>query len=487
MKQERRSLVLAATMMATFMAAVETSIVATAMPTIVADLGNFRLFSWVFAAYLLAQAVTIPIYGRLADLYGRKRVFFAGAGLFLTGSTLCGFAHNMPSLIVFRVLQGLGAGAVQPVAYTIVGDIYTPAERARVQGFLSAVFGVAALIGPSLGAFLVALAWWPVVFWVNLPIGAAAIAMLAIFFRERPHGRTRRIDYLGSLLLMGGGGLLMMALVQAHSLGGGMFTLCLVAGGSVLALLVWHESRTAEPILPAELWRNRLLTLGCLGSISIGAAMIGVTAFLPTYVQGVMGLSAFSAGVALGAMSLSWAAASVAAGRLMIRTSYRTTAILGGIALVLGGIGFLAMTPDSGPAWPAGCALTVGIGMGFCNTTYLVSSQAASTAAGRGSATSAIMFMRIVGQAAAAALFGAVVNSALYFSSQHADVANHLMQPELRQSLSSAELATLAAAMSGALKYVYALVTLLGIVVLSIGWNLPARVGARDPVAETRG
>ena len=161
MKQERRSLVLAATMMATFMAAVETSIVATAMPTIVAELGNFRLFSWVFAAYLLTQAVTIPIYGRLADLYGRKRVFFAGAGLFLTGSTLCGFAHDMPSLILFRALQGLGAGGVQPVAYTIVGDIYSPAERARVQGFLSAVFGVAALIGPSLGAFLVALVSWP--------------------------------------------------------------------------------------------------------------------------------------------------------------------------------------------------------------------------------------------------------------------------------------------------------------------------------------
>src|SRR5262249_27537639 len=154
------------------------TIVATAMPTIVAELGDFRLFSWVFAAYLLSQAVSIPIYGRLADVYGRKRVFVAGAALFLTGSTLCGFARGMPALIAYRALQGLGAGGVQPVAYTIVGDIYTPAERARVQGLLSAVFGVAALVGPSLGAFLVAVAWWPVVFWVNLPIGVSAIAML---------------------------------------------------------------------------------------------------------------------------------------------------------------------------------------------------------------------------------------------------------------------------------------------------------------------
>jgi MFS family permease len=151
----RRGLILAAAMMATFMTAVETTIVATAMPTIVADLGDFHLFSWVFAAYLLAQAVSIPIYGRLADLYGRKRIFFVGASVFLLGSTLCGFAQGMLSLIAFRALQGIGAGAVQPVAYTIVGDIYSPTERARVQGFLSSVFGFAAVVGPTLGAFLV--------------------------------------------------------------------------------------------------------------------------------------------------------------------------------------------------------------------------------------------------------------------------------------------------------------------------------------------
>src|SRR5580704_1425451 len=150
----RRGLVLAAAMMATFMTAVETTIVATAMPTIVADLGDFHLFSWVFAVYLLAQAVSIPIYGRLADLYGRKRIFFVGASVFLLGSTLCGFARGMLALIAFRALQGIGAGAVQPVAYTIVGDIYSPTERAQVQGFLSSVFGCAAVVGPTLGAFL---------------------------------------------------------------------------------------------------------------------------------------------------------------------------------------------------------------------------------------------------------------------------------------------------------------------------------------------
>ena len=180
----RRRLVLAACLMATFMAAVESTIIATAMPTIVAELGGFSLFSWVFAVYLLTQAGSIPVYGRLADIYGRKQVFYVGAGLFLVGSALCGFANNMIVLILFRAVQGLGAGGVQPIATTILGDIYAPTERAHVQGLVSSVFGVAAVLGPSLGAFLVEQVSWQLVFWVNLPIGVAAIVMVAAFLDE---------------------------------------------------------------------------------------------------------------------------------------------------------------------------------------------------------------------------------------------------------------------------------------------------------------
>jgi MFS family permease len=176
----RRRLILAASLMATFMVAVESTIVATAMPTIVADLGGFRLFSWVFAAYLLAQAVSVPLYGRLADLYGRKRVFFCGAGIFLLGTTLCGFARSMPVLVLFRAVQGLGGGGgIQPISATVLGDIYSPAERARVQAYSSTVFGVSAIAGPALGALIVEHLHWSLVFWVNLPVGAAAILMYA--------------------------------------------------------------------------------------------------------------------------------------------------------------------------------------------------------------------------------------------------------------------------------------------------------------------
>ena len=196
--QARRRLVLAACLIATFMAAVESTIVATIIPTIVSDLGGFNLFTWVFTVYLLTQAVTIPVYGRLADLYGRKPVFFAGTALFLIGTILCGSAWNMPSLVLFRALQGCGAGAIQPIAATILGDIYTPAERGRIQGLVSSVFGVSAVIGPSLGAFLVAHMSWRVVFWVNVPIGIAAIAMIAVFLREDVRHRPHRIDWAGS-------------------------------------------------------------------------------------------------------------------------------------------------------------------------------------------------------------------------------------------------------------------------------------------------
>ena len=252
----RRTLVLAACLMATFMAAVESSIVATAMPTIVADLGGFNLFSWVFAVYLLTQAVSIPVYGRLADIYGRKKVFYFGAGLFLVGSTLCGFAGNMVALILFRALQGFGAGGVQPIATTILGDIYTPTERAHVQGLVSSVFGVAAVLGPLLGAFLVEQVSWQLVFWVNLPIGVAAIVMIATFLTEPTEHHPRRIDYLGSLLLMVAITALMLVLVQGGSLSHA--TLAIVGAIAIAALvaLAVHESSTPEPMLPLDLWRQ---------------------------------------------------------------------------------------------------------------------------------------------------------------------------------------------------------------------------------------
>ena len=469
-------------MMAIVLTATEGSIVATAMPTIVADLGGFHLFSWAFAAFLLTQAVSIPIYGRLADLYGRKPVFFAGTSLFLAASLLCGLAWEIKSFIIFRALQGVGAGAIQPIATTIVGDIYTPAERARVQGYLSGVFGIAAIFGPPLGAFLVDRVGWPFIFWINLPIGAASFAMLSRFLPERRQTRRHRIDYAGSALLSLGAGALMLVLIEAQSLGRATIIVLTAVGALALIALAANEKRAAEPLFPASLWRNRVMALGNLGGFTTGALIMAVSGYLPTYVQGAMGGSVLAAGLVLGASSISWALASFAAGRLMVRTSYRLVAVIGGLSLVTGSLLLATLDPGRGFSWAATGSFVIGIGMGFCNTAFVVSIQASVGWSERGVATSSYMFMRIVGQSVGAAVFGAVLNFGL---SRHApragDLINRLLDPGLRHSLGSAELVQLSDAIASSLHLVYILAGLAALITLALACALPAALSPTRP------
>jgi len=473
-----RRLVLAAVMMAIFMAAIDISIVATAMPTIVAELGGFHLFSWTFAAYLLAQAVTIPIYGRLADLYGRKRVFYAGAGLFLIGSALCGVAWGMVPLILFRALQGAGAGAVQPIATTIVGDIYAPAERARVQGYISGVWGVAAIIGPTLGAFFVQHLSWSLVFWINLPIGAATFLMFNRFLHEHQRPRRHQIDYLGSALMVLGAGGIMLALMQIGNSGEVVTIAALGLGGAVaLTALAAHERSAPEPLVPVNLWRNRVVVVGCLGGLANGAVMMSLSAFLPTYVQGAMGRSPAAAGMVLAASSVSWTFASIASGRLMIRTSYRTAASVGGVFLVAGSLVLISLDPSVSLLWVATGALLNGIGMGFCNPAFIVSTQSSVGWNERGMATSLMMFMRMVGQSVGAAVFGAILNFGIHRQLPEAgDAVNRLMRPAARQMLDPGELARLTDAIAGSVHVVYVIAGLVAVLSLGLALALPARL-----------
>ncbi|HWB50714.1 MAG TPA: MFS transporter [Stellaceae bacterium] len=472
-----RGLVLCAALIATFMPAVESSIVATAMPTIVGDLGGFDLFSWVFAAYLLTMAVMIPIYGRLADIYGRKRVFFVGTGIFMVGTALCGLATSMPMLILFRAVQGLGGGAVQPIATTILGDIYTPAERARVQGYSSSVFGISAIIGPALGAFLVQHVHWSVVFWINLPIGVISIVLFALLLPERVEHRPHQIDYIGGLLLVIGVGAVLAALIQAASLGlAGAEGLALV-GVAALVLLALYEQRLKEPLLPLVLWRRRVVLLCNLAGLGAAATMMSVSALLPTYVQGVIGRGPGVVGVVVGATSVSWMFAAFAAGRLMIRTSYRTTAGIGGASLVIGTLMLTALEPSSPPLWATLAALVVGIGMGFCNTTFLVAIQADVAFHQRGLGTSSQMFMRIIGQSMGAASFGALVNlgvDRLLPGAGH--LVNRMLEPATRATLGPDQLAQLAGAVGIAAHHAFMLAVVIAALTLIAGLALPARL-----------
>jgi EmrB/QacA subfamily drug resistance transporter len=473
----RRTLILAACLMATFMAAVESTIVATAMPTIVADLGGFNLFSWVFAIYLLTQAVAIPIYGRLADIYGRKAVFFGGAGLFLTGSVLCGFSPSMLWLVGFRALQGIGAGGVQPIAMTICGDIYTPSERAKVQGLISSVFGVAAVVGPSLGAWLVEHSAWQVVFWINVPVGILAISMIAVFLRENVETRRHRIDFAGSALMMIAGASLMLALVQYSDLPRTTEFSAIGIGVVALIALVIQELRTVEPMLALELLHDKVILIGGIGGGLAGAVMMGVSAFLPAYVQGAMERTPTTAGLVLGAMSVTWALASLFGGRLMVRTTYRLAAILGSLALISGCSLLAMLTPERGVVWATLGSLVIGVGMGFSNTVFIVSVQAAVAWNKRGAATSWLLFLRFVGQATGAASFGAVLNATVAHRMPEAGhLMNRLLDPEARQLLAPAARIQLADVVAAGLHNAYLLGCLISVCCLALVVCLPPRL-----------
>jgi EmrB/QacA subfamily drug resistance transporter len=464
-------------MMAMFVSAVESSIVAIAMPTIVAQLGGFQLFSWVFSSYLLTQTVTIPIYGRMADLYGRKRVFYLGTGIFLVGSLLCGFAPDMVWLIVFRAIQGFGSGAILPIATTIVADVYTGEERARMQGYLSSVWGVAAILGPTLGAFLAQHAFWPLIFWGFIPIGIAAIAMIATFLNERLVPKSHQVDYFGAGLMTFGVGLVMLVMTEASSFSWAEIGAMLAAATVALVWLAIRERLATEPMLPLALWRNRVISVSNAGGFSMGMAMMGVTAFLPAYMQGVMGESATVAGIALTIMSLTWSAASTLSGQLMVRTTFRTSAAFGGVCLFVGSLMLVLMIPDHGLIWATVASCLVGAGLGACNTTFLVAIQSSVDWQVRGIATSSNLFSRMMGRSLGAAVFGAVLNFGV---NRHlpggGDVLDRLMDPTFREQVDPAELGRLTAVIADSLRDVYIIAAITAAATLIITLTFPARL-----------
>lgn len=409
----RRGPVLAGLVLAMFMAAIEGTIVATAMPSIAAQLGGFSLYGWVFSSYLLMQAVTTPMSGKLADLYGRKPVFVAGVTVFLIGSILCGFAPSMPALIAFRLLQGLGAGAVQPVTITLAGDLYAFHERARVQGWLSSVWGLSAVVGPLAGGLIVTHFEWAWIFWLNVPFGILAVATVAAFLHEDVESRQRSIDGVGAGLFFVGVASLMVLLTQAATLPWAWRASLLALSGGALLAFALQERRAPEALMPPSLWRDRLVATANVATLGAGMVMIAVIAYLPTYVQGVIGRGALVAGFTLTTMSIGWPIASVGAGVLMVRWGVRSTARIGGSALLLGSVLFGLLTPERGAAWAASASFFVGVGMGMLSTTFLVSIQSKVDWRRRGVATATNMLMRILGNALGAAAFGGIVNAAL--------------------------------------------------------------------------
>ena len=326
-----RPLVLAAVMAANFMIAIEATIVSTAMPQIVGQLGGLPLYSWVFSAFLLTQTATTVVFGKLADSVGRKTVMLVGIAVFLVGSILCGFAWSMPSLIAFRLIQGVGAGAVQPTAMTIVGDLYTAHERAKIQGWLASVWALSAVLGPLAGGLIIQHFSWAWIFWMNLPIGALAAAGFWAYLHEKRAHRAARIDHLSAGLFTIAIAAIMADLTAFSTSGRFEISLITAVAAVAVALFVIQERRSPEPMISLELWGRRPIAAANGASLLSGMVMIGLTTFLPVFVQGVMGDSPLIAGFALSAMVLGWPVGATFGVRFFKRFGVRAVLRTGGL------------------------------------------------------------------------------------------------------------------------------------------------------------
>lgn len=460
--RSERGPLLAAMMLASGLAAIDSTAVATAVSSIVADVGGFHSFPWLFSAYLLAAAVTVPVYAKLADTIGRKPLILFGIGVFLLGSILCGVAWDMPSLIVFRAVQGIGAGAITPITITMLGDIYTVEERARVQGYMASVWAIAAVVGPTLGGLFAQLDFWRGIFLINIPLCLLAGWAIWSRFRETVHRREHRIDYAGAALLTVAMTLLILGVLQGgHGWAWDSLPSLLVLGGGAVLLVafVFVERRAAEPVLPFWVLSRRLLTTTNLLGFCIGASLIGLTEYVPTFLTATTGTSPLLAGFALAALTVGWPVASTFAGRVYLRFGFRAATIVGGSILVVSAAALALSTLAPSVPLVAVLCFVIGVGFGFSAIPSLVAAQSSVGWAERGVVTGTQMFFRSIGQSLGAAILGAIANAVIL-------------------SLGGDE--TDPATMAAAAGWVFAGITAVAVVLLAAAISMPRHI----PIAE---
>lgn len=492
LSKQRRRVVTAGVMLGMFLAALEATVVGTAMPTVIASLGGLDRYSWVFSAYLLTSTVTVPVWGRLSDLYGRRMFYLIGVAFFLVGSALSGASHSIEQLIVFRAIQGLGAGALIPLSMTINGDIYTLRERTRMQGLFSGVWGLASILGPLAGGFITDHISWRWVFYINIPFGLAAAAVVGIALVEPKQHSRPVIDYLGAIWLTIAITLLLLVLVESGdpTIWTKPITLVGVAGIFIFsALFAWTEQRAPEPIVPFSLFRNRIIGVGSITAFMVGAAMFGALSFIPLYVQGTLGGTATEAGALLTPFLLGWVTMSVVGGRLMFRIGYRPT-ILAGLVVLVASFGVLTTFGSATPrSWLVGDVLAMGIGMGLVMFALLITVQNSVSRGQLGIATSLNQFSRSIGQTVGVAVMGTVMTISLAShiaeiqkesGLPEADVArtvhnpSALIDPIARAAQNPELLKAMKGALAGALHNVFLTGVAFAILALLSGFWLPA-------------
>ncbi|MFI2489455.1 MDR family MFS transporter [Promicromonospora kroppenstedtii] len=410
-----RGPILGALMLATALVALDATILATASTTIARELGAFEQVPWLFSAYTLAQAVTVPLYGRLADVFGRKRVILVGIALFVLGSVLCAVAWSMPALIWFRVLQGLGAGAILPMSMTITSDIYTLAERARTQGYMASVWAVSSVLGPTLGGVFSQFVSWRWIFWVNVPIGAVALFAIWRKFHEKERDGAREpVDYVGAVLLTGGSTLLVLGLLEGgHAWGwaSAQSIAIFVAAVALLVAFALAARRNPHPIFDLRLLRRRVVGASTAASLMVGVITLGLSTYIPIYAQGVLGVGPLVAGFALAALTLGWPIAATLSGRVYLAIGFRWTSTIGSVVVLAGALLTLLLDADAAVWQISAAVFVIGLGMGLVAVPTLLAAQHSVGWGERGAVTATNMFARSIGQAVGVAALGAVVNA----------------------------------------------------------------------------
>lgn len=430
-KSTHRGLVVVAIMASMAMIAIEATIVSTAMPQIAAQLGQINLYSWVFSSFLLSQTATTVVFGKLADIYGRKPILLVGIALFLLASVLAGFAWSMPSMIAFRLLQGIGAGAIQPVAMTVVADLFPGQQRGRVQGYLASVWALSAVIGPLLGSLIIHNLPWAWIFWINIPVGLFAALGFMLFLREEKRTRVVSIDMLGAALFAISISSLMIALTEMESAVSGQAIAALTVFMVALAAFIWQERRAVAPMVAPDLWLKRPIAFANLAVFFASMSIMGLTTFLPMYVQTVLGRSPLVAGFALTMLLLGWPCGATIASRQFTRFGLRPIMITGSVFIPAGTCFLVLLTPSSSALLAGAGSLVMGFGMGLLNIGALILTQESVNWSERGSATASNVFSRNLGSTLGATVLGAVLTYGL----AHTTNGHAITQEQLRALL----------------------------------------------------
>lgn len=423
--------IIIALLIATFLSAIEVTVISTAMPSITKDLGGLDKISWVYAIYLLTYAVMTPIFGKLADLFGRKRIFITGAVLFLVGSGLCGLSQSMEQLILFRAVQGIGAGALMPMTFTIVGDVFAYEQRARAQAIIGSIWGIAGIFGPLVGGFFVDFLTWHWIFYINIPFGILAMYLIARNLEEKLEKRKRSIDYGGAITFIIGMGALLYALLSGgNEIAWNEPAMFYLFGVAIVFLIVFVviQLKVQEPMVPFHLFKNRHLLVANICGLLLGSILIGLTAYLPLWVQGVLLLPATSSGLTLIPMSLGWPLAAFFSGRFIVQLGAKKLSLAGVITIALGTVA-LSFISDSTPNMALVVIMfVVGLGFGLAMTVFTVVVQSSVSWNNRGAAASSNAFLRTLGQTLGIAVLGTVLNQHIGgYTNNGTDVAPGLL------------------------------------------------------------